>query len=160
MNQDSDAKDKVKKSSADQVDRVTQLEEKVGCLEEQWKRALADYDNLKKRVSRERQRVEQSANQALLDKLLFVYDDLCRADENIADPGLEMVREDFWEVLKTEGIKKVKTVGEKFDPDLMDAVDMIAGEENKVVEEVCPGYLYQDRCLRPAKVKVGRGNDS
>ncbi len=160
MNEDSNAKDQVKKFSAGQVDQVTQLEGKVGRLEEQWKRALADYDNLKKRVDRERQRVEQSANQALLDKLLFVYDDLCRADENIADPGLKMVREDFWEVLKTEGVKKVKTVGEKFDPDLMDAVDMVAGEENKVVEEVCPGYLYQNRCLRPAKVKVGRGNDS
>ncbi|MDD3532213.1 MAG: nucleotide exchange factor GrpE [Candidatus Shapirobacteria bacterium] len=126
-------------------------------LEEQLKRALADYDNLEKRINREKNRWINSANEALIDKLLFVFDDLERACQNLKDPGLSMVRDQFWQILSGEGVEKISGQGELFDPQLMDAQELVPGPKEKVIEETCPGYLYQGKCLRPAKVKVGQG---
>lgn len=144
----------VKKTKKSQ--EVEKLREKIQELEEQWKRALADYDNLEKRIGRERQAMVDNAGEALVDKLLFVFDNLERACQNLKDPGLKMIRDQFWQVLESEGVEKIAAKGKPFDPHLMDAVAMAPGQKEEVVEEVEPGYLYKGKCLRPAKVKVGR----
>jgi molecular chaperone GrpE len=126
-------------------------------LEEQLKRALADYDNLEKRINREKSHWITSANEALIDKLLFVFDDLERACQNLKNPGLIMVRDQFWQILSGEGVEKINSQSQVFDPQLMDAQELVPGPKEKVVEETCSGYLYRGKCLRPAKVKVGQG---
>lgn len=147
------AKKKTKKNLSKDQDFRKDLNK----LEEQLKRALADYDNLEKRISRERNRWINLANEALIDKLLFVFDDLERACQNLADPGISMVRDQFWQILSGEGVEKINSKGKPFDPQLMDAQELVPGAKEKVVEEISPGYLYQGKCLRPAKVKVGQG---
>jgi len=136
------------------------LVEKVAQMEEQWKRALADYENLRKRVAKEKDETVRFANEMLIDKILFVFDNLERACEHLHDKGLAMVRDDFWQVLSSEGVKRIETEGKKFDPELMDAVAVVEGKKNIVQEEVLPGYLYRGKCIRPAKVKVGKGRGS
>ncbi|PIS15303.1 nucleotide exchange factor GrpE [Candidatus Shapirobacteria bacterium CG09_land_8_20_14_0_10_38_17] len=136
------------------------LEKRVEELEEQWKRALADYQNLEKRIGKEREDFVRFANEPLIDKLLYVFDNLKRAYESFRNKGLKMVREQFWEVLQSEGVENIECVGEKFDPQLMDAVEMVRGAKEIIIEEVLPGYLYKGKCIRPAKVKVGKGKDS
>ena len=136
---------------------IRNLKRRINELEEQWRRALADYQNLEKRIGREREDFVRFANESLIDKLLYVLDNLKRAGENFHNKGLKMIMDQFWEVLHSEGVESVKCVGEKFDPQLMDAVAMIKGAKNIVVEEVTPGYLYKGKCIRPAKVKVGKG---
>jgi len=143
----------VRKSKGKGIDK---LREKIKELEEQWKRALADYDNLEKRIGRERQAMADNAGEALVDKLLFVFDNLERACQNITEPGLEMIRDQFWQVLSSEGVERIAAKGKLFNPYLMDAVAMAPGPKEEVIEEVEPGYLYKGKCLRPAKVKVGR----
>ena len=133
------------------------LEKRVSELEEQWKRALADYRNLEKRIEKEREGFIRFASEPLVDKLLYVFDNLKRACENFHNKGLKIVRDQFWEVLQSEGVENIKCVGEKFDPQLMDAVAMVRGARNIVADEVMPGYLYKGKCIRPAKVKVGKG---
>ena len=133
------------------------LAEKVAQMEGQWKRALADYENLKKRMAKEKDEMVRFANESLIDKILFVFDNLERACEHLHDKGLAMVRDDFWRVLSSEGVERIETKGKKFDPELMDAVAMVEGKKNIVQEEVLPGYLYRGKCIRPAKVKVGKG---
>jgi molecular chaperone GrpE len=136
------------------------LEQKVAKLEEQWKRALADYANLEKRISREKESQTKLANEALVDKLLFVFDDLERACKNLPEPGLAIIKDQFWQVLAGEGIERIITQGKTFDPQSMDAEAMVPGPKNKIVEEICAGYTYRGRCLRPAKVKVGQGKNN
>jgi len=133
------------------------LEKRVSELEEQWKRALADYQNLEKRIEKEREDFVRFANEPLIDKLLYVFDNLKRAGENFHNKGLKIVADQFWEVLRSEGVENIKCVDEKFDPQLMDAVAMTKGIKNIVADEVMPGYLYKGKCIRPAKVKVGKG---
>ncbi len=135
--------------------KIAKLQKKVTALEEQWKRALADYANLEKRMDHDRQDVVDFANEALIDKILFIFIDLQRACKNINNKGLTMIKNDFWRVLSSEGIKKIETEKKTFDPNLMDAVAMAEGENDRVIEEVTPGYLYKGRCIRPAQVKVG-----
>ncbi|MGI6278231.1 MAG: nucleotide exchange factor GrpE [Patescibacteria group bacterium] len=147
--------EKSKKNSKKDQDFRQELKK----LEEQLKRALADYDNLEKRINREKNNWINSANEALIDKLLFVFDDLERACQSISDPGLSMVRDQFWKILSNEGVEKVDSQGKKFNAQTMDAQELVPGEKEKVIEETCPGYLYQGKCLRPAKVKVGQGKN-
>jgi len=141
-----------KKGKADK-----KLEKRVGELEEQWKRALADYQNLEKRIEKEREDFIRFANEPLVDKLLYVFDNLKRACKNFHNKGLKIVHDQFWEVLQSEGVENIKCIGEEFDPQLMDAAAMVGGAKNIIIDEVTPGYLYKGKCIRPAKVKVGKG---
>ena len=150
-------KQKQKKENFLEEKKIATLEKKVEELENQWRRALADYQNLEKRINREQEDFIRFANEGLLDKILNVFDNLERACRAKEDRGLAMIKNEFWEVLSSEGIEKIKTKGEVFDPHLMDALELVPGKKNCVVEEVSPGYLYRGKCLRPARVKVGKG---
>ena len=150
-------KQKQKKENFLEEKKIATLEKKVEELENQWRRALADYQNLEKRINREQEDFIRFANEGLLDKILNVFDNLERACRAKEDRGLAMIKNEFWEVLSSEGVERIKTKGEVFDPHLMDALELVPGKKNCVVEEVSPGYLYRGKCLRPARVKVGKG---
>lgn len=132
-------------------------DKKIADLENKWKRALADYANLEKRVIKEKEVFVKFANAQLLDKFLSVLDVLERSEQHLKDKGLAIVCNHFREVLKSEGVEKVKIEGRIFDPETMDAVEVVAGPKNEVVEIVLPGYKLEGKVLRPMKVKVGNG---
>ena len=136
---------------------IEELQEKVAALEENWRRALADYHNLEKRISDQKKSYIQLANLSLIDKLLAVLDDLDRALEHIRDKGLKLVREQFIEVLVSEGVKEIEVEGKHFDPETMDCVEMVPGPKNKVMSVQLKGYSLKDHVIRPAKVEVGIG---
>ncbi|MBP8591454.1 nucleotide exchange factor GrpE [Candidatus Shapirobacteria bacterium] len=150
-------KQKKERKNLSENEKIVALGKKIEEIESQWKRALADYQNLEKRVAREQEDFIRFANERLLDKILNVFDNLERACRSREDRGLEMIKDEFWEVLTSEGIEKIETNGATFDPYLMDALELVPGRKNYVVEEVSPGYLYRGKCLRPARVKVGNG---
>jgi len=137
--------------------KIFQLEEKIAELENKWKRALADYDNLQKRVERERSEFIKYAGARILRKFLEVYDDLRVCESHLKDKGLSLVCARFEEVLKNEGVKKISALEQTFDPQKMEAVEVVEGPENKVLEVICDGWEMEERVLRPAKVKVGGG---
>lgn len=133
----------------------SQLEKKVTDLENKWKRALADYLNLEKRSKKERATFIRLANAALLDKLLSVFDSLEKCEQHLQDKGLTFSLKQFKTILESEGVEEIEVEGKEFDPETMDAVEMVTGSKNKVIEVVLKGYQLSDRVLRPAKVKVG-----
>lgn len=122
-------------------------------------RALADYQNLEKRFQNERKDVIKFANETLIDKILTVLDDLNRAQEHLKDQGLQMVIDQFNQVLLSENVTPIKTKDEDFNPETMDCVEVVPGPKNKVVITLHPGYLYHDKVLRPARVQVGSGEN-
>ncbi len=137
--------------------KTKKTELKLEDLENRLKRTLADYANLEKRIAREKKEFVKLATAQLLDKLLSVLDDLELCERHLQDKGVSMVCSRFQEVLESEGVEEIKALGKKFDPGTMDAVEIIPGPKNKVVEIVLKGYLLNDKVLRPAKVKVGQG---
>lgn len=128
---------------------------KVADLENKWKRALADYDNLQKRIGREKEEFIKFATCVLIDKILAVLSDLERAQAHLKDQGLELAIGKLKDVLKKEGLEEIEVSGKKFDTQLMECVEKVKGEENKIIEVVNKGYLMHGRVLRPAQVKVG-----
>lgn len=137
--------------------KVKKVEEKLEDFENRLKRALADYANLEKRVAREKEDFVKLANAQLLDKLLPVLDDLELCEKHLKDRGVSLVSDRFRGALESEGLEEIKASGEKFDPETMDAVEIVSGPKNKVIEVVLKGYLLNNKVLRPAKVKVGQG---
>ena len=133
------------------------LEDQIKNLTEKWKRALADYANLEKRVQLEKEAFIKFSSAGLIDKLLAVLDDLERAEKHLKNKGLTLVVDQFRSVLKTEGVEEIETLNTKFDPKSMDCVEMAKGKKNIVIELVQKGYLLNNKILRPAKVKVGKG---
>jgi len=126
-------------------------------LENQLKRALADYQNLKKRFEKEKSDFAQFANAALLDKFLAVLDDLERAQKHLKNDGLSLAIEQFKSVLKTEGVAELDLLNKLFDPQSADCVEITSGPQNHIVGIIQKGYSLHGQVLRPAKVKVGKG---
>ena len=134
-----------------------ELEQKVKELDNQYKRALADYQNLEKRVIDEKREIIRRANRDLLLRLLPVLDTLMLAQEHIQHDGLTVSINQFLDTLKTEGVTRIETVGKPFDPSLMEAIGTDKGKEHMVIKETRAGYLLHDMLLRPAQVIVGEG---
>lgn len=131
--------------------------EKAQDLEDQLKRALADYRNLERRVEEERKLLTQLSSVILVEKLLPILDNLENAQAHLKDEGLEMVIKQFRSVLATEGIEEIEAQGAQFDPHLHEAVEVVEGpDEGRVVKVQTKGYKINDKVIRPAKVVVSR----
>lgn len=125
-------------------------------IENQLKRALADYQNLEKRIAGEKSVWIKIANKDLLLKLLPGLDSLILAEAHTNDEGVKLSIKHFLDTLAEVGVTKIETVGKDFDPKFMEAVATIEGTEGKVIEEARQGYVLFDTILRPAQVVVGR----
>jgi len=136
------------------IDKKTLVEE----LTNNWKRALADYQNLEKRYEKEKADFVQFANADLILKLLPTGGLLEKVAEHLKDDGLNLVVREFRRILSEEGLKEIKSLGESFDPLTMEAVEIVSGgEKNKVAEVLQKGYFLKGKVLLPAKVKVFGG---
>lgn len=114
-------------------------------LEEQLKRALADYQNLQKRVEKERQDVVKFANETLLMRMLGIVE------------GFEMIMKQFQDVLQDNGFEKINIQpGDGFDTQLMEAID---GEGTTVDQVYSYPYKLHDRVVRVGRVTVTNNND-
>ncbi len=126
-------------------------------LRNQLARALADYDNLRKRVEREKEEVGRIVSLGLVLRLLSVLDILESAQNHLKDAGLAIAINEFKKVLAEEGLEEIRPkVGDKFDESLMEAVEVVKGEsDNTVSEMVLVGWKFNDgTVVRHAKVKV------
>ncbi|MBI3954519.1 nucleotide exchange factor GrpE [Candidatus Collierbacteria bacterium] len=137
--------------------QIETLQNQVLELDNQFKRALADYQNQEKRFEQKRQETIKFANQTLLAKLLSVIDDLERAQNHLQDAGLNQVLGKLHQVLSSEGLSVFEPTNQLFDPSTMDCAEVVKGKKDLVINTLLKGYLYHDRVLRPARVEVGAG---
>lgn len=135
--------------------KPTQLEEKIVQLEGNWKRALADYANLEKRVERQKQDLVFFLKGELLLNFLRIFEDLKRCQKALKDEGVDLILEKFRQTLTNCGIKEIEVKGKIFDPELMEAVEKVKGGKKGRVSQVFEsGYLLDGQVLKPAKVVV------
>jgi len=152
---DSTEKDKI--NMPDKDTKIKELEAKVNELENNWKRALADYINFKNRVEEERVGIVSFANSVLISRFLIILDNLELLDKHIDDEGLKCILKDFRQILVDENVREMEALGKEFDSSKMEAIETVEGEKNKVVEVTQKGYYMQDKLLRPTRVKIGKG---
>lgn len=128
--------------------------------------SAADFDNAKKRLMKERDEFIKFSQENMIRSLLGVLDNFERALAHAStdDPkalkgivaGIQMVFKQLQEILKSQGVERLKTIGEKFDPHQHEAVGHVYedGPEDVIVAEHEAGYRLHDRLLRAAKVRV------
>lgn len=141
---------------------LEELQQEFASLNERYLRTLAEYDNYRKRSSKERDSIYPEAKASVLTGLLAVMDNFSRAMETPCSDsefkkGVEMIYHSFQEALSKQGVEELGTVGEPFDPNCHNAVMHVQDEEfgeNAVCEVFQKGYRMGDRILRCAMVKV------
>ena len=125
----------------------------------------ADFENYKKRMTKQMNDTVKWANEKLVTSLLPLLDDLERVvnsrkkskDIETLMSGIEMLLDGFKKILREKGVKEINAVGSKFDPRLHEAVERIETldhEESTIVGELRKGYLFENHCIRPSMVKV------
>ncbi len=131
-------------------------------------RVSAEFDNYKKRTSRELEEFRKFANQSLIKELLSVVDNLELAMESTNGhqaidqgllQGLEMTHKEILKVFEKFNVKPIEAKGQVFDPNFHEAVMQEETDEveaNTIVNELQKGYLINDRLLRPSMVVVAR----
>lgn len=131
-------------------------------LKDRLLRALADFDNFRRRAERDRSEYVQFAAMEMVRDLIPVLDDFRRAvkaettDKEYAK-GIELIDQRLFEILKKAGLEPTEAVGKPFDPNVHQAVDRAQSEElpdQTVLEEYQSGYNFKGKLLRPAMVKV------
>ncbi|MFW5913626.1 MAG: nucleotide exchange factor GrpE [Bacillota bacterium] len=146
-------------------EKIKTLEEEVKNLKEQLLRNQAELQNFKRRMTEEKIKERKFANVELVKALLPVIDNLDIALEKEREnkdikkvlKGFEMIRRDLMKALKDSGLKEIEALHQPFDPNYHQAVMKEKKEDvdsDIVIEEFQKGYLFKDRLVRPAMVKV------
>jgi molecular chaperone GrpE len=127
-------------------------------------RRQADFENYRKRVEKERQQDRHRGVELLVEHILPVLDafDRALAGENDAATaeyrkGFELIRRQLWEALAKQGLSRIESVGQEFNPHLHHAIESVETSEHSdgtVLGEMQSGYRFHDRVLRPAMVRV------
>lgn len=155
-------------STAELAAKLDAKEHELSELKDKYLRALAETENVRKRMRQQNEETARLQRENLLRELLPVVDNLERALEAArgggSNPqsimeGVEMVLRSLHDLLRSQGVTAMTAVGQPFDPQVHEAVDHVQSEKhppNTVVNEFHRGYLIGDRMLRPARVSVSK----
>lgn len=150
-------------TSTDLKKQVSDLQDQVELITEQLKRSQADFVNFKRRMESEREDFTKYAYSSVLEAILPTVHQLEKSLEHIPAElkkdkwveGIKQIYQLFESSLRELGVSKIKTVGEQYHPEMHEAVMVDKGKnKDEVLEEFEAGYMYKDKVLRPAKVKV------
>ncbi len=145
------------------LEEVDHLKAELDHVRDIYLRKLAEFDNFRKRVEREREEGRRAATEELVRILLPVLDNFERALEHAQDDsgafhqGVEMIAKQLWDVLERTGVAVVDPLGQPFDPELHEAVQRVEDSEHgpgTVASVMLKGYTLGDRLIRPAMVGV------
>ncbi|MGC2331380.1 MAG: nucleotide exchange factor GrpE [Candidatus Acidiferrales bacterium] len=133
-------------------------------------RRQADFENYRKRVEKERLQERHRGAELIVEHILPVLDAFDRA---LAGPGegtnaeyrkgFELIRKQLWDVLAKQGLTRIESVGKEFNPHFHHAIETVETSEHAdgvVIGELQPGYLFHERVLRPAMVRVASAPES
>ncbi|MFD2538937.1 nucleotide exchange factor GrpE [Sphingobacterium chuzhouense] len=161
----------ISEESTDQSEETTEerLQQELANANDKYTRLFAEFDNYKKRTSKERVDLIQSASKDVLAKLLPILDDFDRAlaametaqDIESVKQGVDLVNQKFRKILANEGLKEMENlIGEPFDAEYQEAITAIPAPseelKNKVIDVVEKGYFLNDKVIRFAKVVIGQ----
>jgi len=134
--------------------RECQKEKEEHLIQKQ--RAMADLINYRKRQEQVLEEFRKYGQRELLNDLLPVIDALSAGSEN--DSGLTKIKEQLKEILVKNGLKEIAALGEKFNPEFHEAVDVAKAKDQSgtIIGEIQKGYLLRDKVLRPSKVRVAK----
>lgn len=152
----------VENNQVQQNDTESKLKQELEDTTDRLKRLMAEFDNFKKRSSKEREVLYNSLVADIITAFLPVIDNLEKAvnsntnDENFKQ-GVELVLKQFQDVLAAQGVQTIETVGQTFDPEFHEAVSSVQDENlgvQEIKEEFRKGYKIGNKVIRHAMVVV------
>lgn len=157
--------------TGDLLEQITKLQDEVGQHKDRYLRSVADMENLRKRMARDKEDIRRRATASLIEDLLPALDNmqmgLSSADQHpeakeIAK-GFEMVSAQIKQILQSHGLDPIEpAAGEAFDPHIHESVALQPHdeiEEQHVISLMRVGYKLNDNLLRPASVVVSSGKE-
>ena len=147
----------------EQMEKMEKLAGQLATLNDQHLRLVAEYDNYRKRTTKEKETIYQDAKLDTIAKFLDIYDNLERAvtqagdDDNVHKKGMEMIFHQLQGILEKLGVTVIDPAGQPFDPARHNAVMHVDDEnlgENIVAQVFQKGFLLGDRVIRFATVQV------
>lgn len=150
------------------VDETVKLKEELNDYKNKYLRQLAETENMRKRLQKEKQELTQYALSNLVSEFLSPIDHMESAlshTDNMSDDvknwgiGFKMILTQFKDVLSNNGVEPMDSLGKPFDPHLHEAIEAVESEESApgTVVEVCiKGFKMGDKVIRPARVKVAK----
>lgn len=149
-------------SAEESLTEEEKLKAELAEQKDKYLRVMAEYDNFRKRTAKERLELISTAKADAVTQILPVIDNFERAlsaqtQDETYKAGIEMIFKQFGDVLKNLGIEEINPLGEKFDPNVANAVNQIEDEdlgENEVAQVFQKGYRIGDKVLRYAMVVV------
>ena len=163
---EADAPTEAEASEEDAAALKAQVERLKAALEEKdnrVKRLQADFENFRRRTSKEREELANVVTQDLLKGMLPILDNFDRAmaaeqkDSESFQKGVEMIYTQLHETLKNDGLEPIETAGQKFDPNFHQAVMRVENpdlEDDTIAQELQKGYIVKGRVIRPSMVQV------
>lgn len=146
------------------TEQVAKLQAEKEELRQTLIRRQADFENYRKRIERERHEEGRRTIARVIEGLLPVLDAFERALAAHEDPayaeyrkGFELIYRQLWEALERQGLKRVEAAGKRFDPHYHQAVERVETREHEdgaIIELLQAGYVFRDKVLRPAMVRV------
>ena len=156
-------KEKTYKLTREQMEAAELAAKQLESVKDQFVRLTAEYDNYRKRTTKEKDNIYQDAKADTIKEFLAVYDNLERAMATEGDEdsphkkGLEMIFHQYQEILKKLGVTEIEAKGQPFDPEKHNAVMHIDDEslgENVVAQVFQAGFMLGDKVIRHAIVQV------
>jgi molecular chaperone GrpE len=149
-------------------EQLEKSEQQCKEIEDRLLRMAADFDNYKKRTAKEFANLVKYSNESLITRLCDTLDNFERALDSAKNStdfdgfhqGIELIYNHLKDILEKEGLKEIKTKGEKFDPYIHEAISQIESDEfpeGVIVEEISKGYILNDRVIKAPKVIVSMG---
>ena len=146
-------------------DKKDTSQKKIEELTAQLQICMADHLNYKRRAEEDKIRFVKFANAELLKIIIPIVDNFDRACQHLPEnlkedvwaKGVVHTHDDLMKALEKIGVKKIETVGKKLDTTKHEALLAGPGEKDIIIEELDPGYSYNDETIKAAKVKVGTG---
>ena len=140
---------------------LNQYQEEKEEYQNKYLRTLAEFDNYRKRVMKEKAELILNGGEKVITEILPVLDDIERAEANMSssdDIGVHLIFEKLKKTLSNNGLSKIESVGEPFNVDYHEAVAMVPGQpedlKGKVIDCVQDGYKLNDKVIRHCKVAV------
>lgn len=167
LEQVNEARQSEVEEATEEISEVDKLKNEIAGLNDKYVRLYAEFDNFKRRTTKERIDLLQTAGKDVIVSMLSVLDDFERAAkamENATEvkpvkEGVELVHHKLKSLLNQKGLKEMESKGKAFDPEIHEAITNIPAPSDdlkgKVIDEVEKGYFLNDKVIRFAKVVVG-----
>jgi molecular chaperone GrpE len=150
------------------ISELDQLKADIAEQKDKYLRLMAEFDNYKRRTSKERIELIQTAGKDVIVSLLDVLDDCDRAEKqlsrsddiNVQKEGIQLVFNKIRSTMQSKGLTAMESIGKDFDVELHEAITEVPApndkQKGKVIDEITKGYFLNEKIIRFAKVVVGK----